>query len=38
MPSRAPHSRVRAIEPLENEWGFVEVRAKGRRSEVTLTE
>jgi hypothetical protein len=35
----APHSRLRAIiEPLESEWGFVEVKAKGRRSEVTLTE
>jgi len=35
----APHSRLRAIiEPLESEWGFVEVRARGRRSEVTLTE
>ena len=35
----APHSRLRAIiKPLEDEWGFVEVRARGRRSEVTLTE
>jgi hypothetical protein len=35
----APHSRLRAIiGPLESEWGFVEVKAKGRRSEVTLTE
>jgi hypothetical protein len=26
------------IVPLESEWGFVEVRAKGRCSEVTLTD
>jgi hypothetical protein len=35
----APHSRLRAIlDPLENEWHFIEVRARGRKSEVALTE
>ncbi len=35
----APHSRLRAIlDPLEKEWHFAEVRARGRKSEVALTE
>jgi hypothetical protein len=35
----APHSRLRAIlDPLQNEWHFIEVRARGRKSEVVLTE
>jgi hypothetical protein len=35
----APHSKLRTLlEPLENDWKFVEVKAKGRRSEVLLTE
>jgi hypothetical protein len=35
----APHSRLRAIlDPLEKEWHFIEVRARGRKSEVALTE
>jgi CRISPR locus-related DNA-binding protein len=35
----APHSRLRAIlDPLEKHWHFVEVRSKGRKSEVSLTE
>lgn len=35
----APHSRLRAIlEPLENHWQFVQVDARGRRSQVSLTE
>ena len=34
----ATHSRLRAIlEPLEDEWKFVKVEAKGRRSVVSLT-
>lgn len=34
----APHSKLRALlEPLETEWNFVEVRARGRHSEVKLT-
>lgn len=34
----APHSKLRAIlEPLENEWKFVSVEARGRRSVVKLT-
>ena len=35
----APHSRLRAIlDPLEKHWHFVEIRSKGRKSEVSLTE
>ncbi len=35
----APHSRLRAIlDPLESHWHFVEVKARGRRSTVSLTE
>jgi Domain of unknown function (DUF6293)/DUF6293 C-terminal winged helix domain len=35
----APHSRLRPIlDPLESNWGFVQVKARGRKSEVTLTE
>jgi len=39
QPRSAPHSRLRAIlGPLENEWQFVEVRSRGRKSDVSLTE
>ena len=39
QPRSAPHSRLRAIlDPLEIHWQFVEVKSKGRRSEVSLTE
>jgi CRISPR locus-related DNA-binding protein len=35
----AKHSQLRAIlDPMEKEWGFVIVEARGRRSEVSLTE
>ena len=35
----APHSKLRVyLNPLEQVWGFVETKAKGSRSEVTLTE
>ena len=35
----APHSKLRTfLGPLEDEWKFVEIRARGRRSEVKLTE
>lgn len=35
----APHSRLRGIlDPLERDWGFIEIRARGRQSEVALTE
>jgi CRISPR locus-related DNA-binding protein len=35
----APHSRLRAIlDPLEKHWRFVTIKAKGRQSEVRLTE
>lgn len=35
----APHSQLRAIlDPLEKHWGFVTVRARGRQSQVTLSE
>lgn len=35
----APHSRLRAIlGPLELHWHFVEVRSRGRRSDVILTD
>ena len=35
----APHSRLRAIlDPLETHWQFVKVEARGRRSEVSLTQ
>ena len=35
----APHSRLRAIlGPLELQWHFVDVKSKGRRSDVVLTE
>jgi len=38
QPRSAPHSRLRAIlGPLEDHWHFVEVRARGRKSEVSLT-
>lgn len=34
----APHSRLRAIlDPLESHWHFIEVKSRGRRSEVLLT-
>lgn len=39
LSSAAKHSQLRAIlDPMENEWGYVEVKASGRRSEVFLTE
>ena len=39
QPKSAPHSRLRAIlDPLEVHWQFVEVRSRGRKSEVSLTE
>ena len=39
QPRSAPHSRLRAIlDPLEKHWQFVEVKSRGRRSEVSLTE
>ena len=39
QPRSAPHSRLRALlEPLENHWQFIEVRSRGRKSEVSLTE
>jgi hypothetical protein len=35
----APHSRLRAIlDPLEKRWRFVTIQARGRRSQVSLTE
>jgi hypothetical protein len=35
----ALHSRLRAIlDPLEKHWQFIEVRSRGRKSEVSLTE
>ncbi|HEX7033255.1 MAG TPA: DUF6293 family protein [Nitrososphaera sp.] len=35
----APHSRLRAIlEPLESHWQFVQVDARGRKSQVLLTD
>lgn len=35
----APHSRLRPIlDPLESNWGFVQIEARGRKSEVSLTE
>lgn len=34
----AKHSQLRALlDPLENEWGYVNVESKGRRSEVVIT-
>lgn len=39
QPRSAPHSRLRAIlDPLEKHWNFVEVNARGRKSEVSLTD
>jgi hypothetical protein len=39
QPRNAPHSRLRAIlDPLETHWQFVKVEARGRRSEVSLTQ
>lgn len=39
QPRSAPHSRLRAIlDPLASHWHFVEVKSRGRRSEVILTE
>jgi len=39
QPKSAPHSRLRAIlEPLQSHWHFIEVRSKGRSSQVLLTE
>lgn len=39
QPRSSPHSRLRAIlDPLEKHWQFVEVKSRGRRSEVSLTE
>jgi hypothetical protein len=39
QPKNAPHSRLRAIlEPLESHWHFVDVKSRGRRSDVMLTE
>jgi hypothetical protein len=39
QPRSAPHSRLRALlDPLEHHWGFVEVKSRGRRSDVSLTE
>ena len=39
QPKSAPHSRLRALlEPLENHWKFIEVKSRGRNSEVSLTE
>lgn len=39
QPRNAPHSRLRAIlDPLEKHWQFVKVEARGRRSEVSLTQ
>ncbi len=39
QPRSAPHSRLRAIlDPMESHWHFVEVRTRGRRSNVLLTE
>lgn len=39
QPRSAPHSRLRAIlDPLESHWHFVEIKSKGRRSDVLLTE
>ena len=39
QPQSAPHSRLRAIlDPLEKHWQFIEVKARGRKSEVSLTE
>jgi hypothetical protein len=35
----APHSRLRAIlDPLEQHWGFVSIQARGRKSEIILTD
>lgn len=35
----APHSKLRALlDPLEDPWKFVDVKAKGRHSEVSLTD
>jgi hypothetical protein len=39
QPRSAPHSRLRALlDPLENHWKFIEVKSRGRKSEVSLTE
>lgn len=39
QPRSAPHSRLRGIlDPLESHWHFVEVKSRGRRSEVLLTQ
>ena len=39
QPRNAPHSRLRAIlDPLETHWQFVKVEARGRRSEISLTQ
>ena len=39
QPKSAPHSRLRAIlDPLELHWHFVEIKSRGRRSDVLLTE
>lgn len=39
QPRSAPHSRLRAIlDPLETQWHFVQVKSRGRNSEVSLTE
>jgi hypothetical protein len=39
QPRNAPHSRLRAIlDPLEMHWQFIEVRSRGRRSDVYLTD
>jgi predicted transcriptional regulator len=35
----AKHSQLRAIlDPMETEWGFINVESSGRRSEVFLTD
>jgi predicted transcriptional regulator len=40
IPAKEPTlSRLRAIlDPLEKHWQFIEVRSRGRKSEVSLTE
>jgi predicted transcriptional regulator len=39
QPRNAPHNRLRAIlEPLETHWQFIQIKSRGRRSEVSLTE
>jgi hypothetical protein len=39
QPRSAPHSRLRALlDPLVYHWKFIEVRSRGRKSEVIVTE